>query len=124
MVDDVLEVVRQQAVVDRHQHRADLRHRVVGFQVRVRVGGDVGDPVAVSDAERLQRRRPAVAPLEELAVGEPHLAVDDGLAVGVQPARTPGEFHRGQRDFHCGGSFLCVLRGVSDPRPPTSGAAV
>ena len=82
VVDDVVEIVGDQAIVDRHQHRADLRHGVVRFQLRVRVRRDVGDAVALPHAQRLQRRRPAVAAIEELLIGEPQFAVDDGLAVG------------------------------------------
>ena len=53
MVDDVLKVAGQQAIVDRHQHRADLRHGVVGFEVRMRIRGDVGDAIALPDTHRL-----------------------------------------------------------------------
>ena len=100
MVDDVVEIVGQQAIVDRHQHRADLRHGVVGFEMRVRIGGDVGDAIALPDAHRLQGRRPAVAALEELRVGQSQVAIDDGLAVGIEPTGASREFHRRQRDFH------------------------
>ena len=50
----------------------------------MRVGRDIGDAIALPDAERLQCRRPAVAAFEELAEGEPQVAVDR-LAVRVEP---------------------------------------
>jgi hypothetical protein len=56
VIDDVCELIGDQSIVDRHQHRADLGHRVVRLQVCVRVGRDVGDPVSLPDAELLQRR--------------------------------------------------------------------
>ena len=55
MVDDVLEIVRRQPIVDRYQHGADLRDGVIRFQMRVGIGRDIGDPVAVPDAEGLKR---------------------------------------------------------------------
>ena len=78
---DVDEVVGGQAVVDRHEHRADLRHGVERLELLVRVRRDVGDTVALLHAHPLQGRRPAVAAIEELLVGEAQVAVDDGLAV-------------------------------------------
>src|SRR5206468_5435443 len=51
MVDDVGEIVGRQAEVDRHEHGPDLRNRVERLQLRVRVGRDVDDPVALPDAE-------------------------------------------------------------------------
>jgi len=51
-------------------------------------------------AHLLQRRGPAVAPIEELPVGQPEIAVDDRLPVCVQPAGTAGEVQRRQWRFH------------------------
>ena len=56
VVDQVLELLGGQPEVDRHQHRADLRHGVERLELRVGVGRDVGDAVALDDAEGLQRR--------------------------------------------------------------------
>ena len=100
VVDHVDEVFRGEPVVHRHEHRAELRHRVERLELRVRVRRDRGDPVALADAERLQGARPAVAAVEELLVGEPEVAVDDGLARAVQAAGAAGELKRGQRRFH------------------------
>ena len=100
VVHDVDEVLRGQPVVDRHQDGAELRHRVEGLQLRVRVRRDRGHPVALRHAEPLQRRGPAVAAIEELPVGQPEITVDDRLPVCVQPAGTAGEVQRRQRRFH------------------------
>ena len=100
VVDHVDEVFRGEPVVHRHEHGAELRHRVERLELRVRVRRDRGDPVALADAERLQGARPAVAAVEELLVGEPEVAVDDGLARAVQAAGAAGELKRGQRRFH------------------------
>ncbi len=94
VVDDVLELTGAQAIVDRHEHGADLRDGVERLELRVGVRRDVRDAVAARDAERLQRRRPAVAPIEELRVGEPQRAVDERLALRVQRARAPRELQR------------------------------
>jgi hypothetical protein len=91
VVHDVDEVLRRQPVVDRHQDGPDLRHGVEGFQLRVRVRRDRGHAVRLRHAQPLQRRGPAVAAIEELPVRQAKLAVDDRLAVSVQPARPAGE---------------------------------
>ena len=51
------EVVRRQPVVDRHEHRADLRNGVERLELRVRVRRDVRDAIA-----RARRRAPAGPP--------------------------------------------------------------
>src|SRR5262249_51517382 len=71
------------------------------LELRVRVGRDVGDAVAVADAELpLQDVGPAVAAVEELAVREPQIPIYHGLARAIQPPRAAGELHRRQRKFH------------------------
>ena len=100
VVDDVGEVVGDEAVVDRHEHRAELRHGVERFELRVGVGRDVGDAIALAHAQALQRRGPAVAAVEELRVGEAQIAVDDGLAASVELAGAAHELQRGQWGFH------------------------
>ena len=37
MVDEINEVVRGQAIIQRHKHSADLRHRIKRFELRVSV---------------------------------------------------------------------------------------
>ena len=51
--DQIAEIVGGQAEVDWHQHRADLRHRVEGLELRVRVGCDISDAIALLDTETL-----------------------------------------------------------------------
>ena len=51
VADDVGKVVGDQPVVDRHQHGAELRHGVEGFELRMRVRRDVRHAVAVADPE-------------------------------------------------------------------------
>ena len=50
MVDDVLEIVGEKPIVDWYQDRSELRDRVVRLQVRMRVRGNVGDPIAAADS--------------------------------------------------------------------------
>ena len=71
VVDDICEVFGGQPVVDRHQHRADLRHGVERFELSVRVRRDIGHPVAGRDIQLLQGVRPAVATIKELRIAEP-----------------------------------------------------
>ena len=100
VVEDVDEVVGREPRVDRDENGADLRHRVEGLEVRVRVAGDRGDPVSPAHAEPLQRRRPAVAAVEEGGIAQAEAAVDDGLPIAVQAARAASELHRRERGFH------------------------
>ena len=87
VLNQVAEIVGDQPEVDRHEHGADLRNRVERLELRVRVGRDVGDAIALLDAEALQRRRPAIAAIEELAVGPALRAVNDAFAVARTACR-------------------------------------
>ena len=108
VVHHVDEVVRRQPVVHRHEYRAELRHRVERLQLRVGVRRDGGDAVPLLHAERCQRGGPAVAPVEELLVGEPQVTIDDGFAPAMQATGAAGELKRRQRCFH--NSASCALR--------------
>ena len=52
VLNQVAEVVGDEPEVERHQHRADLRHRVERLELRVGVRRDVGDAIALLDAQR------------------------------------------------------------------------
>jgi hypothetical protein len=60
----------------------------------VRIRRNVDDAVARLDTERLQRGRPAIAALEEVAVRKALVAIDDGLARRIQATRAPGKLER------------------------------
>ena len=100
MIDDVLKIFRQQPIIDRDQHRADLRYSVERFQMRMRVWCDINDPITRSDTDALKRRRPTVTAVEKLGISKPLVAIDNGFTVGIKPARAPGKIHRSQRCFH------------------------
>ena len=99
VLQDVAHLRGVEPEVDRHEHRADLRHAVERLQVGGGVRRDVGDAVSLADTELLERGRPAVAALEELRVGESAPAVDNGLAPAVQAARAAHELERRQSDI-------------------------
>lgn len=103
VVDDVGEIVGDEPVIDRDEDGADLRDRVEGLELRMRVGRDVRDAVAGGDAQLLQRRRPFVAALEELRVRQTERAVDDRLALGVQAACATRKLE-GREGYFDGGS--------------------
>src|SRR5699024_7469389 len=105
VVDDVDEVVGGQPEVHRDQDRAELRHGVEGLQLRVCVGGDVGDTVALHDAHGLQGRGPAVTAVEELLVGQTKIPIDHRFPSWVQTAGTASELQGAQCDLH-GAFFL------------------
>ncbi len=109
VIDDVFEVVGGEPEIDRHQHRADLRHGVERFEVPVRVGRDVGDAIAAPDAKPLQRARPSVAAGQEAFVGQAQRAIHNRFTLRVQLARPPGEIEGSQRSFHVGSGLLVSL---------------
>ena len=75
----VLEVGRDQAIVHRHDDRADRRCRVERLKELVRVGRDDADAVAFANPGVQQRVRLLVDAGVELRPGETQVAVDDGL---------------------------------------------
>ena len=101
VLDDVSEILGGEPVVDRDQHRSQLRYRIKRLQLRMGVGGDVGDTVAAAHGHvPLQDRRPAVAAIKELLVGQPQIAIHDRLPVAIEHARPPRELQRCHRRFH------------------------
>src|SRR5579859_7737140 len=96
----VAEVVGDQSIIERHEHGADLRYRVERLELRVDVGGDVGDAIAFPDARALQPSRPSIAAIPELRVGEAKAPVDERGTIRVQPPGAPEELERRQRYFH------------------------
>ena len=126
VVDDVAEVVRLEPVVHRHQHRAEHRDGVKAFEVRVGVGRDVGDAVALPHAGRLELCRPAAAAIEELCVRIPQRSIDERLAVAVETLRPAHELEGGEGDFD-GGSVLqgrhCQIPKFQRPTPQENAGA-
>jgi hypothetical protein len=84
VIDDVLEIFREEPIIYRNQYRADLRDCVVSLQMRVCIRGDAGDPIALSHAEGLQRRPPAIAAIQELSVGQAQISVGDRFPFGAE----------------------------------------
>src|SRR5260370_39263189 len=91
---------RGEAIVDRDRAPADLRHGVERFELLVHVRSDVGDPITLLHPHPLQRRRPAIAPIEELLVGEAEVSVHDCLPVPVKLPRASRELQGCQRGLH------------------------
>ena len=132
----VLEVRRDQAVVDRHDAGPDRGRRVQHLQELVAVGAEDRDPIALADAERQQRVRQLVHPRAELGVGEAQLPVDHGLLPRIELDGPAQKIVDDQRDFHrralltCGGGVAQVwhpaaparkiARPCDGPRPPPS----
>ena len=94
VADHVAEISRAQAVIQRHEDRAELRHGVELLEHRMRIGRDDDHPVTGAHAEALQRRRPAIAALEELRIRQAQRAINDGFALRVQQPRAARELQR------------------------------
>ena len=111
VIDEVNEVVRCQAVINRHEHGADLGHGIKRFELAVSIWRDISGAIAFRDAECLQNRRPTIAAIEKLFVSQPQIAVDNGFAGAVQLARAARKFDWGERSLH-----LTGLKGLSEKR--------
>jgi hypothetical protein len=94
VLEDIGDLARRQAGVDRHQHRARRRHGEVRLQQRRDVGTQERYAVAGLDACAGQRRRQPVHAVVELAVAVATLAVHHRHLVGVDEGAAPQEAHR------------------------------
>src|SRR5258706_16055717 len=88
---EVDEIIRREPVVDGYQHRAQLWHGVIRFELRVGVGGDVGDAITLPHSELLQRCRPPITALKEFVIGQTNFAVNHRLTRWIKFARAACE---------------------------------
>ena len=100
MIDQISEIVRGQTVIQGHQHRANLRHRVKGLKLSVRVRRQISDAIALPNSEALQARGPTIDTIKELRISQAQFAIHHSFALGVELAGAAREFQRGQRRFH------------------------
>ena len=84
VLEHVLEVGRDQAVVHWHDDRADGGGGVEGLEELVRIGRDDADSVAFADSGVEQGVGLLVDSGVELGPGEALVAVDDGLGGSVE----------------------------------------
>ena len=120
VVGDVDDLVRVQARVERVQHRARARHRVVELHVAMAVPGQRRDAVAALDAEAGKGVRHPARARRQLAVGR---AVDVALdparhhlllavvALGVDQQRRDQQRQLHHRTVHLVSSVWAALRG-------------
>ena len=116
VIDEVNEIVRGQAIVNRHQHRADLRHGIERFELRVGVRRDIGDAVARANPKLLQGRRPTIAPIEKLRVGPAR----SPSITAVVPDRLCA---RGERIREALAAFPCLVEKYHEPGSLVCGRA-
>ena len=83
IVENVLELRRREARVERQQNHAGLRAGVIGLGVAVRVDVEDADAVSALHALGLQRADQHVDAPTQLFEGEALLAIPDGEAVGI-----------------------------------------
>ena len=100
VLEHVLEVGRDQAVVHRHDDRANRGGGVEGFEELVRVGRDDADAVALADPGVEQGVRLLIDASVELGPGEALVAIDDGLGGSVELRCAAQKIVDQQRDFH------------------------
>ena len=72
VIDDVAELVGEEARVERMAHRPDAHDRVPGLHVPAGVPGQGRDPVAGLHAHGQERVGDAPRPLLQLGIGRPH----------------------------------------------------
>lgn len=95
VVNQINEIIRGETIVDGHQDRANLRHCIKGFELCMGVRRNVSDPITLSHAETLKGRRPAIASIEKLRIGQPQFTIHHSFAVAIKLARAPGKVHWG-----------------------------
>ncbi len=83
VVDEIDEVFRRQPIVEWNDHRADLRHGVILFEMVMRVQREGRHAIALLDSEHLERRGPAIAASAEFGVREADVAIYHRLASGM-----------------------------------------
>ena len=88
VIDDVAEVLLEQADVERVEHRAHRGHGEVQLEVAEGVPAERGDPVAGADAELVQRRGETARARHNVAVGA-SLDAGRGDAHHLAPAEQP-----------------------------------
>ena len=111
MAEDVLDLVRREADVDRVEDGARLDHPVVRLEQVVGVEGDERHAITGRDAELHERVGQAMGPVRELPIGELRLAVDDADLVAEEHRRAIAELQDGQRDEHLGPPCTMAGRG-------------
>ena len=120
VIGDPHDLVRMQPGVERVQHGAGTRHRVVQLHVAVAVPGERRDTIAEADAVRGQRVGHAARALGEVAVGlAMQVAFDaarDDFLVAVVTLRMGEERRDQQRLLH----HVCVHGGSSYQRVDTN----
>ncbi len=94
VVDHVCEVRRGQPVIDRHEDCTDLRNRVKRLQLRMGIRRDISHAVVLLHPQALERRRPAIAPVEEGAVCPPLFAIANRFSIAIQGPRAPRKIKR------------------------------
>jgi len=100
MVEDVRDLRRGEADVDRVEHCPRFEDAVVRLEEVVGVVGDERDAVAGLNAEQAQRVREPVRPLGERAVGVFAVAIHDADLVAEERRRTIAELEHGQGHEH------------------------
>ncbi len=99
VIDDVGDLVREQAGVDRVADRPDARDAVVELEVPVVVPGERRDPVAEADPEpRLQRIRQLPDPAAQPGVGGPERRLVGGAGDHLGLAVIVGRVVEDRRD--------------------------
>ena len=107
VLDDVLDLLGDEAEVDRHEDAPGPRHAEQRGEQAGRVVRHHRDPFALGDAERVEAGRERPRPLGHVAVRDraPRLGglvglVDDGRAVGVEQLGPAEEVVDRQRNLH------------------------
>src|SRR5437764_7829872 len=100
VINQISKVVGSQAVIDRHQYPANLRHCIKGFELSVSVRRDVSNAITLPDTEFEQTRRPAITAIQKLLVRKPESAIDHRLAIAIELASAASKVQRSKRRFH------------------------
>src|SRR5215470_4658625 len=87
VVEYILEIIRQEAKIERHQYRAEQRRAKECFEHTVAILREHRHAVALSDSQTAYRIGPAVNALAELAICEPGIAANDSFFACMRDER-------------------------------------
>src|SRR5579884_1634606 len=100
MLNNIGKIFSDEAIVDRNEHRSDLGNGVEGLKLSMRIGRDVGDAIALANAQTLEHGGPAITALAKLGIRQAQSFIDHSLAVRIQTPGATQELKRGQGCFH------------------------
>src|SRR5579883_96081 len=95
MLDDIGKITGDETVVDRYEHSPYLRYRVKRFKLGMCIGSNIGNAIALTDAQLLERGRPAITAFAKLRIRQTQVSIDNSFTIRIQPPGAAQKIERG-----------------------------